>query len=189
MSGRYGQLVGRRCLRQVRYLSTYITFCEWSGSRRKRGSAPHPSNHPERAPTVVPQYKTALWPPIIPSPITLPRKTSRPVHPDQTVHLRSRRHKIPVGSFFTLVLVYSSRTYIPYLPPRCLFTMASHDDNDHLPEETQGYKLSQPKQSLAEYENMGRCSFIPIYHRRPVCIFLLLQASLSERLRKASHWP
>ncbi|KAI1381863.1 E set domain-containing protein [Hypoxylon crocopeplum] len=32
--------------------------------------------------------------------------------------------------------------------------MASHNDNDHLPEETQGYKLSQPKQSLAEYQNM-----------------------------------
>ncbi|KAI0155036.1 E set domain-containing protein [Xylariaceae sp. FL1272] len=32
--------------------------------------------------------------------------------------------------------------------------MASHDENDHLPEETQGYKLSQPKQSLAEYQNM-----------------------------------
>ncbi|KAI1203864.1 rho GDP dissociation inhibitor [Nemania serpens] len=32
--------------------------------------------------------------------------------------------------------------------------MAPHEDNDHLPEETQGYKLSQPKQSLAEYENM-----------------------------------
>ncbi|KAI1266101.1 hypothetical protein F5Y18DRAFT_426614 [Xylariaceae sp. FL1019] len=32
--------------------------------------------------------------------------------------------------------------------------MASHEDNDHLPEETQGYKLSQPKQSLAEYQNM-----------------------------------
>ncbi|KAI1767285.1 E set domain-containing protein [Hypoxylon sp. FL1150] len=32
--------------------------------------------------------------------------------------------------------------------------MASHDDVDHLPEETQGYKLSQPKQSLAEYQNM-----------------------------------
>lgn len=36
--------------------------------------------------------------------------------------------------------------------------MASHDDNDHLPEETQGYKLSQPKQSLAEYQNMGTYS-------------------------------
>lgn len=33
--------------------------------------------------------------------------------------------------------------------------MASQDENDHLPEETQGYKLSQPKQSLAEYQNMG----------------------------------
>ncbi|KAH8196727.1 hypothetical protein TruAng_009119 [Truncatella angustata] len=32
--------------------------------------------------------------------------------------------------------------------------MASHEE-DHLPEETQGYKLSQPKQSLAEYQNMG----------------------------------
>jgi Rho GDP-dissociation inhibitor len=31
--------------------------------------------------------------------------------------------------------------------------MASHDD-DNLPEETQGYKLSQPKQSLAEYQQM-----------------------------------
>jgi len=31
--------------------------------------------------------------------------------------------------------------------------MASHDE-DHLPEETQGYKLSQPKQSLAQYQQM-----------------------------------
>lgn len=30
-----------------------------------------------------------------------------------------------------------------------------HDD-DHLPEDTQGYKLSQPKQSLAEYQQMGK---------------------------------
>lgn len=35
--------------------------------------------------------------------------------------------------------------------------MASHDD-DTMPEETQGYKLSQPKQSLAEYQQMGKCS-------------------------------
>ena len=35
--------------------------------------------------------------------------------------------------------------------------MASHEDNDHLPEETKGYKLSQPKQSLAEYDKMGKC--------------------------------
>jgi hypothetical protein len=34
--------------------------------------------------------------------------------------------------------------------------MASHDD-DTMPEETQGYKLSQPKQSLAEYQQMGMC--------------------------------
>ncbi|EJT78959.1 hypothetical protein GGTG_04051 [Gaeumannomyces tritici R3-111a-1] len=32
--------------------------------------------------------------------------------------------------------------------------MASHED-DTMPEETQGYKLSQPKQSLAEYSQMG----------------------------------
>ncbi|KAI1486638.1 hypothetical protein F5X96DRAFT_673438 [Biscogniauxia mediterranea] len=32
--------------------------------------------------------------------------------------------------------------------------MASQEEQDHLPEETQGYKLSQPKQSLAEYQNM-----------------------------------
>jgi hypothetical protein len=32
--------------------------------------------------------------------------------------------------------------------------MASHEE-DHLPEETQGYKLSQPKQSIAEYHKMG----------------------------------
>jgi hypothetical protein len=38
--------------------------------------------------------------------------------------------------------------------------MASHDD-DTMPEETQGYKLSQPKQSLAEYQQMGRCSLFP----------------------------
>ncbi|PKS09285.1 hypothetical protein jhhlp_003899 [Lomentospora prolificans] len=31
--------------------------------------------------------------------------------------------------------------------------MASHDD-DTMPEETQGYKLTQPKQSLADYQNM-----------------------------------
>jgi Rho GDP-dissociation inhibitor len=32
--------------------------------------------------------------------------------------------------------------------------MASHDE-DTMPEETQGYKLSQPKQSLADYQKMG----------------------------------
>lgn len=29
-----------------------------------------------------------------------------------------------------------------------------------MPEETQGYKLSQPKQSLAEYQNMGEKRFL-----------------------------
>lgn len=33
--------------------------------------------------------------------------------------------------------------------------MASHDNEDTMPDETQGYKLSQPKQSLAEYQQMG----------------------------------
>jgi Rho GDP-dissociation inhibitor len=32
--------------------------------------------------------------------------------------------------------------------------MASNDDT--MPEQTAGYKLSQPKQSLAEYQNMGK---------------------------------
>ncbi|KAK1446725.1 RHO protein GDP dissociation inhibitor [Colletotrichum cuscutae] len=32
--------------------------------------------------------------------------------------------------------------------------MASHEQEDTMPEETQGYKLSQPKQSLAEYQKM-----------------------------------
>ena len=31
---------------------------------------------------------------------------------------------------------------------------ADHDDT--MPDETQGYKLSQPKQSLAEYQQMGK---------------------------------
>lgn len=33
--------------------------------------------------------------------------------------------------------------------------MTSHHDEDTMPEETQGYKLSQPKQSIAEYQQMG----------------------------------
>ncbi|KAL2208583.1 E set domain-containing protein [Sarocladium strictum] len=32
--------------------------------------------------------------------------------------------------------------------------MASHEAEDTMPEETSGYKLSQPKQSLAEYQQM-----------------------------------
>ncbi|KAK1241144.1 hypothetical protein MKX08_001118 [Trichoderma sp. CBMAI-0020] len=32
--------------------------------------------------------------------------------------------------------------------------MASHHDDDTMPEQTEGYKLSQPKQSLAEYHQM-----------------------------------
>lgn len=43
--------------------------------------------------------------------------------------------------------------------------MASHHDEDTMPEETQGYKLSQPKQSLAEYQSMGMCTcsnFLPL---------------------------
>ena len=34
--------------------------------------------------------------------------------------------------------------------------MASHEADDTMPDETQGYKLSQPKQSLAEYQQMGK---------------------------------
>ena len=35
--------------------------------------------------------------------------------------------------------------------------MASHDD-DLMPENTSGYKISQPKQSLADYQKMGMSS-------------------------------
>ena len=41
--------------------------------------------------------------------------------------------------------------------------MASHHDDDTMPEETQGYKLSQPKQSLAEYKNMGMMPHITVF--------------------------
>jgi hypothetical protein len=33
--------------------------------------------------------------------------------------------------------------------------MASHEE-DSMPDETQGYKMSQPKQSLATYQQMGK---------------------------------
>lgn len=38
--------------------------------------------------------------------------------------------------------------------------MSTQHDEDHLPEETQGYKLSQPKQSLAEYAQMGMSTLL-----------------------------
>jgi hypothetical protein len=41
--------------------------------------------------------------------------------------------------------------------------MASHHDDEPMPEETQGYKLSQPKQSLAEYKNMGTYCFFLVF--------------------------
>lgn len=41
-------------------------------------------------------------------------------------------------------------------PTITIITMASHEQEDTMPEETQGYKLSQPKQSLAEYQKMGK---------------------------------
>ncbi|KAM0273529.1 hypothetical protein ACHAQH_008301 [Verticillium albo-atrum] len=37
-----------------------------------------------------------------------------------------------------------------------------HDD-ETMPEETQGYKLSQPKQSLAEYQQMGELDSIFLF--------------------------
>lgn len=43
--------------------------------------------------------------------------------------------------------------------------MASQND-DTMPDETQGYKLSQPKQSLAQYEQMGECPHRPPDNRR-----------------------
>lgn len=46
--------------------------------------------------------------------------------------------------------------------------MASHHDEDTMPEETAGYKLSQPKQSLAEYHQMGEFTQQHIFPRAPV---------------------
>jgi hypothetical protein len=40
--------------------------------------------------------------------------------------------------------------------------MASHDE-DLMPENTSGYKISQPKQSLADYQNMGMSTNFPVY--------------------------
>ena len=34
--------------------------------------------------------------------------------------------------------------------------MAAHHEDDPMAEESSGYKLSQPKQSLAEYQKMGK---------------------------------
>jgi len=42
----------------------------------------------------------------------------------------------------------------PVAPITTTVIMASHEQEDTMPEETQGYKLSQPKQSLAEYQKM-----------------------------------
>lgn len=56
--------------------------------------------------------------------------------------------------------------------------MASHDD-DTMPEETQGYKLSQPKQSLAEYQQMGRYTLSSLDD--------LDGRRVSEALRYAQH--
>lgn len=50
--------------------------------------------------------------------------------------------------------------------------MASHDD-DTMPEETQGYKLTQPKQSLADYNKMGRCRSCALYAQLPLRHFAL----------------
>lgn len=46
-----------------------------------------------------------------------------------------------------------------------------HDDDSTMPEETQGYKLSQPKQSIAEYQQMG----MSIYARLLLTTFSLFQ--------------
>ena len=41
--------------------------------------------------------------------------------------------------------------------------MASHEE-ELMPENTSGYKISQPKQSLATYQNMGKSrSFLSVF--------------------------
>lgn len=44
-----------------------------------------------------------------------------------------------------------------------------------MPEETQGYKLSQPKQSLAEYQQMGKI--------QPITDFFNKQEKEKENIR------
>ena len=65
--------------------------------------------------------------------------------------------------------------------------MASHDD-DTMPEETQGYKLSQPKQSLAEYQNMGVYTYISLFPFWLFDIYIIVAwfiANLLDRRREA----
>src|SRR6266566_7525424 len=40
---------------------------------------------------------------------------------------------------------------------------SSHHDDDTLPEQTEGYKLSQPKQSLAQYQQMGKLTSASVH--------------------------
>ncbi|KAK6948599.1 hypothetical protein Daesc_010369 [Daldinia eschscholtzii] len=68
--------------------------------------------------------------------------------------------------------------------------MASQDENDHLPEETQGYKLSQPKQSLAEYQNMAlsyqREFYLQLCHTKGY-LFHNTRNSIDIRIFQLSH--
>jgi hypothetical protein len=60
--------------------------------------------------------------------------------------------------------------------------MATNHDDDTMPEETQGYKLSQPKQSLAQYTEMGEfpdlesISILSLY--KPAAIFPVVHLTL-----------
>ena len=61
--------------------------------------------------------------------------------------------------------------------------MASHEE-DLMPENTSGYKISQPKQSLATYQQMGKSrsflSFIDAPNRQPVAGQAILKSHPSQ---------
>ncbi len=62
--------------------------------------------------------------------------------------------------------------------------MASHDD-DLLPENTSGYKISQPKQSLAAYQNMGMSRYFPVFFPP----YVLPSSHIGISILKASSGP
>lgn len=66
--------------------------------------------------------------------------------------------RIPL-TFFLLSHLHLSPTTVDFHPRLGRLptppTMASHDD-ETMPDQTEGYTLSQPKQSMAQYQQMGR---------------------------------
>jgi hypothetical protein len=68
-------------------------------------------------------------------------------------HLRNRIQAVFLAA--GICAVYSQNLYWIFLCPSNQLNMASHED-DLMPTDESGYKISQPKQSLAEYQKMGK---------------------------------